>query len=119
MTCYTNSTVASAPTDLIASHEGPTSVRVSWSPPDPLGDTTGYVIYYSTDGSSDSVDVSGPDGSETILEDLMTDSRYLISLVAISQHLPSETLTRSIQLLGNMGMVPYMPGHLGHGLRCP
>ena len=102
VTCYTNSTVASAPTGLTASHEGPTSVRVTWSPPDPLGDTTGYVIYYSTEGRSDSVDVSEPDSSETVLEDLIMDSRYSISLVAISQHLPSETLTLSIQLLGNI-----------------
>ena len=75
---------------------------MSWSPPDPLGDTTGYVIYYSTDGSSDSVDVSGPDSSEAVLEGLVMDSRYSISLVAISQHLPSETLTLSIQVLGNI-----------------
>ena len=47
------------------------------------------------------MDVSGPDSSEAVLEDLIMDSRYSISLVAISQHLPSETLTLSIQLLGN------------------
>ena len=40
--------------------EGPTSVQVSWNPPSPLGDTTGYRISYNG-GSSGSVDVS--DGS--------------------------------------------------------
>ena len=50
--------VASAPTSVMAVQEGLTSIRVSWSPPTPLGDTTGYRIYYSG-GSSGSEDVPG------------------------------------------------------------
>ena len=58
-----------------------TRVRASWRPSDPLGDTTGCVIYYSTDGSivTVSVDVSGPDSSEAVLEVLVMDTRYLLS----------------------------------------
>ena len=86
----------------MAVQEGLTSIRVSWSPPTPLGDTTEYKIYYSDSDSSDSVDVSDPSSREYLLEDLVMGSNYSLSLVAISQHLPSGTLTRSFQLvLGN------------------
>ena len=75
---------------------------MTWSPPDPLEDITGYIIYYSTDGSSDSVNVSEPDSSEAVLEDLMMASSYSISIVAVSQHLPSELRSVPIRLvLGN------------------
>ena len=86
----------------MAVQEGLTSIRVSWSPSTPLGDTTGYRIYYSDSDSSDSVDVSDPSSREYLLQDLVMGSSYSLSLVAISQHLPSGTLTQSLQLvLGN------------------
>ena len=97
------SPVASAPTNLMAVQEDLTSIRVSWSPPTPLGDTTGYRIYYSDGDSSDSVDVGGGSSSEYILQDLTMGSSYSLSLVATSQHLPSETLTQSLTLVsGNI-----------------
>ena len=92
-------TVASAPTNLMAVQEGLTSIRVSWSPPTPLGGTTGYRIYYSDGDSSDSVDVSDPSSREYLLQDLVMGSSYSLSLVATSQHLPSGTLTQSLQLV--------------------
>ena len=53
-------TGASPPSGVTAVQDGPTSIRVSWTPPSPLGDTTGYRIYYTrAGGSSDSVDVDG------------------------------------------------------------
>ena len=72
--------------------EGPTSIRVSWSPPTPLGDTTGYRIYYSG-GSSGSVDVSDGSTDNYLLTGLQNGESYDISLVATSQHLPSERVT--------------------------
>ena len=85
----TPSPVASAPTGVIAVHEGPTGIRVSWTSPTPLGDTTGYRIYYSG-GSSGSEDVSGGFTHNHLLTDLQNGASYNISIVGTSAHLPSE-----------------------------
>ena len=76
--------VASAPTSVMAVQEGLTSIRVSWSPPTPLGDTTGYRIY--SGGSNDSVDVSGGSRDNYLLTGLQNGESYTISIVATSQH---------------------------------
>ena len=78
--------VASAPTNLMAVQEGPTSIRVSWSPP--LGDTTGYRIYYSG-GSSGSVNVSDGSTKNYLLTGLQNGDTYNISIVTVSQHFTS------------------------------
>ena len=80
---------ASAPTDLTAVQEGLTGIRVSWTPPTPLGDTTGYRIYYSG-GSSGSVDVSGGSTDNHTLTGLQNGASYTISIVGTSDHLPSD-----------------------------
>ena len=71
--------------------EGPTSVRVSWSPPTPLGDTTGYRISYSG-GSSGSVDVSGGSTDNYLLTGLQGEASYTTSIVATSQHFFSNSV---------------------------
>ena len=80
---------ASAPTDLTAVQEGLTSIRVSWTPPTPLGDTTGYRISYSG-GSNGSVDVSGGSTDNHTLTGLQNGTSYTISIVGTSEHLPSD-----------------------------
>ena len=77
--------VASAPTNLTAVQEGPTSIRVSWSPPTPLGNTTGYRIYYSG-GSSGSVGVSDGSTDNHTLTGLQNGDTYTISIVGTSEH---------------------------------
>ena len=93
--------VASAPTNMMAVQEGPTSIRVSWSPPTPLGDTTGYRIYYSG-SSSGSEDVSDGSTDNYLLTGLQNGESYTISIVAgattSSQLLPSDTVTVNIIL---------------------
>ena len=84
---------ASAPTDLTAVQDGPTSILVSWSPPDLLGDTTGYRIDYSTNHSSDSVTIDGGSTDNFTLTDLQNGATYTISIVATSQSLPSDIVT--------------------------
>ena len=79
----------------MAVQEGPTSIRVSWSPPTPLGDTTGYRIYYSG-GSSGSVNATS---TEVLLSQLLMGGSYNISLVATSQHLPSAPLVESLKVM--------------------
>ena len=81
--------VASAPTNLMAVQEGSTGIRVSWTPPTPLGDTTGYRIYYSG-GGSDIVDVSGGSIDNHLLTGLQNGASYTISIVGTSEHLPSD-----------------------------
>ena len=88
------SPVASAPTGLTAVLEGPTGIRVSWTPPTPLGDTTGYRIYYSG-GSSGSEDVSGGSTHNHLLTSLKNGANYDISIVATSDHLNSDTVEYS------------------------
>ena len=82
--------VASAPTSVMAVQEGLNSIRVSWSPPTPLGDTTGYRIYYSG-GSSGNEDVSGGSTDNYLLTGLRNGNSYTISIVATSQHLSSNS----------------------------
>ena len=81
--------VASVPSNLMAVQEGLTSVRVSWSPPTPLGDTTEYRISYSG-GSSGTVGVRDGSTDNYLLTGLDNGASYTISIVGISQHFPSD-----------------------------
>ena len=86
--------VASAPSGLMAVQEGPTSIQVSWSPPTPLGDTNGYMIYYSGGSSgSRSEDFTGGSTNSKTLTNLQNGESYtILSIVATSEHLPSESI---------------------------
>ena len=74
----------------MAVQEGPTSIRVSWTPPSPPGDTTGYSIYYSGNGSSSSVSVNSHLTDNHLLTGLQNGATYTISIVGTSEHLPSD-----------------------------
>ena len=90
----------------MAVQEGPTGIRVSWTPPTPLGDTTGYRIYYSG-GSSGSVDVSSGSTDNHLLTGLQNGASYTISIVGTSEHFFSDrvdypnsiTLSELLQLV--------------------
>ena len=81
----------------MAVQEGPTGIRVSWTSPTPLGDTTGYRIHYSG-GSSGSVDVSGGSTDNHLLTGLQNGASYTISIVGTSEHFFSEKMERNISL---------------------
>ena len=71
-----------------------TTLYVSWSPPTPLEDVTGYVIYYSgSDGSVGNVSVSNGRTNSYLLCGIQTGVNYSVSIVALSQHLPSEVVS--------------------------
>ena len=94
-------TGASPPTNVMVTQRGVTSVRVTWTPPSPAGDTTGYSIFYFS-GQSTEVLVVGSEGTSAMLTNLTMGREYSIHLVATSQHLPSTPLTATLQLvLGN------------------
>ena len=66
----------------MAVQDGPTSIRVTWTPPSPLGDTTGYRISYTGGGgSSDSVDVDGGNISSHTLMGLTNGNTYTLTIM--------------------------------------
>ena len=77
--------MASAPTNLMAVQEGPTGIRVSWTPTIPLKNTTGYRIYYSG-GSSGSVNVGDGSTDNYLVGGLQNGANYTICIVGTSKH---------------------------------
>ena len=77
---------------MTAVQDGLTSIILTWTPPSPLGDTTGYRISFTGGGSSDSADVSGGDTNTFLMTDLVEQATYTVSIVGTSQHLPSTTV---------------------------
>ena len=74
--------------------DGLSSIRVTWTPPSPLGDTTGYRIHYTNGGgSSGSVNVSDGTMNTYTLTGLLRQATYTLSITATSEHLSSTTLT--------------------------
>ena len=75
----------------MAVQDGATSIRVTWTPPSPLGDTTSYRISYTGGGgSSDSVDVDGGNTNSHTLMGLTNGETYTISIMGTaSPGLPS------------------------------
>ena len=99
-------TVASPPSGVTAVQDGPTSIMVSWTPPSPPGDTSGYRIYYTrAGGSSDSVDIDGGNTNRRTLMSLTNGETYTISVVGRSSStsggLPSPPVTPGDVALGN------------------
>ena len=89
----------SPPSDVIAVQDGLTSIRVSWTPPSPLENNTGYRIYYTrAGGSSDSVDVN--DTSNYTLMDLSNGETYTISIAGTSSYV----LSSPPVLAGDVGL---------------
>ena len=70
---------------------------MSWSPPTPLGDTTGYRIYFSG-GSNGSENASDGSTHNYLLTGLKNGDNYIISIVATSQHFFSPTVFFNVTL---------------------
>ena len=67
----------------MAVQTGPTSIIVIWTPPSPLGNTTGYRISYTGGGgSSGIVDVDGGNTNSHTLTGLTNGETYTISIVS-------------------------------------
>ena len=91
--------VASPPTNLMVVQETGTSFRLTWTPPSPLGDTTGYTVLYSATGvsSGGSVEISGGSSHSLALTGLTSGENYTVSLIARSQHIPSAAVTAPVE----------------------
>ena len=84
------------PSDVTAVQDGPTSIRVSWTP---SSDATGYMIHYtSSRGDSGSEDVSGEHSDSHTLTGLVKEDTYTISITATSHTLSSSPITVEITL---------------------
>ena len=85
-------TVASAPSNLkLVIRNNYTRILLTWTPPSPLGDTTGYRISF-TGGSSGSVIVSGGSTDNFTLTRLRSGEMYHISIVGTSEHFFSKSV---------------------------
>ena len=80
----------------MVTQETATSFMVSWTPPSPLGDTTGYTISYAGGGSSGSVDAAGGSTDSFSLTGLDSGETYTISLIGRSRHIPGAAITAQI-----------------------
>ena len=80
-------TAAGSPTNFSATQIGPNSIRVSWTPP---ATVTGYRVYWSEGEGSDRGNRSvGVEGTAVTINDLTPGLTYNITLVALSDYLPS------------------------------
>ena len=93
---YCLSSVASAPTNVIAEQIRLTSISVTWSPSD---NANGHIIY-TTGDISNIVNIDSGSTDETILIDLMEEAEYIISIVATSQHFYSDSIMADTVQLG-------------------
>ena len=89
----TNNAVGMAPNFTICQASS-TSLRIDWSPPMPLGGTTGYrVIYFTSEGqpviSSPPLNV---DMTNYLLTDMVHGTLYFISVERLSKHFSSEVV---------------------------
>ena len=73
--------MASAPTDVRAVQDGPSSISVTWTPPIRLGITTGYKISYTGTSSSGSENVNGSSMSSHTLTGLNSGDTYTVSIL--------------------------------------
>ena len=81
------------PTNVTYVQINATTLNVSWSPPTPLEDVTGYMIYYSgSDGYAGSMSILNGWTDSYLLTGLQTGVINSVSIVATSQHLPSEVV---------------------------
>ena len=86
---------ASPPSDVEAVQNGLTSIIVTWTA---SSDATGYRIYYTSDSDSGSKELGGSATGLT-LSSLKNGDTYSISIVAISQYLPtSSPITTEVEL---------------------
>ena len=80
---------------MTAVQDGPTSIRVSWTP---SSDVTGYMIHYTSVSDSGNETVSNGSTETHTLTGLVNGETYTISVVATSDNLPSESVTADMEV---------------------
>ena len=99
-------TAAGSPTNLNAVQVNLTSFRVSWTPP---ATVTGYQVYWSGGGEYDSGNMSvGAEDRAVTITDLTPCLTYNITIVALSDYLPSPVVGAVMVTLGEPHMGVYV-----------
>ena len=99
---------------------GPTSIRVTWTPPDPLDGVTGYRIHYTTGGgSSGNVSVEGGSTDNYTLTGLTNGETYTIFIAATSNTLTSDTVTANMAVGLGKFYIFIVKGNLTHSAPVP
>ena len=90
--------------------DGPNSILMSWTP---SSNAIGYVIdYASSCGGNNQLLLDGGSTDECRVTDLEDGGIYTVSIVAISDGFPSESVTKIITLMGvNSGTNIYQMPH--------
>ena len=102
------STGTNSPTSLTSQRVNSTSIKVMWTPPSSGPTVTGYRIYYQIDENQGRVKV-GANITEYTITSAMT-SRYIITLVAVSDSLPSAPL--HLDFINSGKVLSYVVGSL-------
>ena len=91
---YIPPSAASEPRGVTAIQETPTTIRVLWTAPTSVAPPTGYQVYYSTESEDQfsHMVMIGASVREHELTGLQSDLVYRISIVALSEHLPSPVI---------------------------
>ena len=96
-------TAAGSPTNLNAVQVNLTSFGVSWTQP---ATVTGYQVYWSGDGGYDSGNMSmGADDRTVLVTDRIPGLTYNITILALSDHLPSAAVGTVMVTLGETEIV--------------
>ena len=101
-----------SPTNLTAEQVNSTAIRVSWTPPTSGSTVTGYRIYYQTVENQGSVDV-GASTTEYTITSLVVNDTYIITLVALSEHLPSAIVGPEIVIPGKPPVIKWGSFYVG------
>lgn len=80
-----------------------TSIRVMWDPPSAPAIANGFQVIYETTGESGSVDVPLCTECVTVLSGLRRSATYNVSVVTLSDHLPSSPVG---PVTVNLGTIP-------------
>ena len=103
----------------MAVQDGPTSIRVTWTPPSPLGDTTGYRISYTGGGgSSDSVDVDGGNTSSHTLMGLTNGNMYTLTIMGTAPITSPSPITSASVEAGTVDLCRFFLQNVNHQLQC-
>ena len=95
---FTALLAAAMPPTGVSATQDETTITVNWTPPDPTP-SAGYLIYYSSHELEGATSISSGSANQTFIAGWQADRVYTVSMVALSEHLPSaSTLLPAVQL---------------------
>ena len=74
------------------------SIKLSWIPPSPLGDTIGYSVSFTAGNNTSTVNISGGSSDGYLLTSLTNGVTYSVTITALSKDLPSNATVLEVTL---------------------